>query len=122
VNGTNCTLDSPITSFGHNLEAFSDICGLNGPGDLVNSSIQTVGSGPGLYGGFGETLALWPTSPGIDDGDNALAPPTDQNGVLRWDGDGDGTITADIGAYEYGPFFADGFESGNSSRWSTTVP
>ncbi len=116
----NCVLVSPLNSLGHNLEHATNSCGLNGTGDLVGATVLT--GEPGLYGGFGETVPLLPGSPGIDDGDTALAPPTDQNGVLRWDGDGDGTVTADIGAYEYGPFFADGFESGNTSRWSATVP
>ncbi len=124
LNGTggDCDLDVPITSFGHNLQVFSNSCGLNGPGDLPNSSITFITFDPLPWGGFGETLALHPSSPGIDDGDNSLAPPTDQNGVERWDGDGDGITTADIGAYEYGPFFADGFEAGDTSRWSSATP
>ncbi len=118
---TNCLLESPISSYGHNLEVSGDTCGLNGPGDLVNvAHIST--SAVGLYGGFGETVPLVAGSPGIDDGDTALAPPTDQRGVQRFDGDGDGTAAADIGAYEYGPFFHDGFESGDTSWWSATVP
>ena len=28
----------------------------------------------------------------------------------------------DIGADEYGPLFADGFESGNTAAWSSSVP
>ncbi len=118
---TNCLLTSPISSYGHNLEVSGDTCGLNGPGDLVNvAHIST--SAVGLHGGFGETVPLVEGSPGIDDGDAALAPPTDQRGVRRYDGDGDGTATADIGAYEYGPFFHDGFESGDTSWCSATVP
>lgn len=118
---TNCSLLlSPITSFGHNLEAVSDTCGLNGPGDLTSSSLYY--STPGLYGGFGETMPLRALSPGIDDGDHALAPLTDQRRVPRMDGDGDGTVTADIGAYEYDGIFADGFESSSTSGWSSTVP
>ncbi len=41
-------------------------------------------------------------SPAIDSGDDADAPATDQVGVGRIDGDGDGTITSDIGATEFG--------------------
>jgi hypothetical protein len=35
---------------------------------------------------------------------------------------GVGGGTYDLGADEVRPTFADGFESGNTSRWSTTVP
>jgi len=116
----NCLLDSAVTSFGHNLEGGTDTCGLDGPGDLINSQLYNLP--PRLYGGSGETVPLIAGSPGIDDGDHALAPPTDQRGVLRLDGDGDGTVTADIGAHEYDGIFADGFGSGNTSGWSSTVP
>lgn len=118
----NCSLlNSPVTSFGHNMEAFGGTCGLDGPGDLVN--ISSLGTrGIGLYGGFGETLLLSPGSTGIDDGDNAWAPPTDQRGAPRVDGDRDGVVTADIGAAEADEIFWDGFESGNTSGWSSTVP
>ncbi len=40
------------------------------------------------------------------------------------DGDGDLVEAVDMGAYEYqGPgIFSDGFETGDTSAWSATVP
>jgi len=60
--------------------------------------------------------------PAIDSGDDALCPATDQRGYVRpWDGDGQ--TRCDRGAVELGaPFFADGFETGDTIAWSNTVP
>ncbi len=52
-------------------------------------------------GGPTFTQAVLPGSPAIDTGDNTNAPATDQRGLPRIvDGNGDGTATIDIGAYE----------------------
>jgi len=54
-------------------------------------------------GGFTWTHALGAGSPAIDAGDQDNCPDTDQRGFPRpIDGDGDGTATCDMGAYEYG--------------------
>jgi CSLREA domain-containing protein len=48
------------------------------------------------------THALHSSSPAIDNGDDANCPPSDQLATSRpLDGDGDGSATCDIGAYEY---------------------
>ncbi|MFC1596391.1 choice-of-anchor Q domain-containing protein [Planctomycetota bacterium] len=53
-------------------------------------------------GGLTMTHALLPGSPAIDAGDNSDVAPTDQRGFLRiWDGDGNGTSTVDVGAFEF---------------------
>ncbi|MGH3147772.1 MAG: Ig-like domain-containing protein, partial [Rubrobacter sp.] len=48
--------------------------------------------------------ALLPGSPAVDAAANAGCPATDQRGVARRDGDGNGTVVCDIGAYERSDF------------------
>jgi len=121
-NGANqCDSSSQIVSFGHNLET-TDTCGLNATGDQVNTP-----AGLGIIaanGGFTRTMALLPGSAAIDTGNDIGAPATDQRGVSRpQDGDGNGTATSDIGAFEVEqPLFADGFETGDTTMWSGWVP
>jgi hypothetical protein len=89
-----------VASRGHNL--IGD--GTNGSGfvstDLVGNSANPIDPRLGPLqdnGGFTWTQALLPDSPGIDAGDNAYAPATDQRGLTRIV---DGVV--DIGAFEYG--------------------
>ena len=69
-------------------------------GDPLLTSLQNNGGPTGTH-------ALLSISPAVDNGDNATcaAPPVnnlDQRGVTRpFDGNGDGVLTCDIGAYEY---------------------
>jgi predicted outer membrane repeat protein len=51
-------------------------------------------------GGPTQTMALGTGSAAIDAGDNTTCPATDQRGVARTDGDGNGSVVCDIGAYE----------------------
>jgi predicted outer membrane repeat protein len=92
-----------ITSQGHNLA--SDAAGgdptTTGPGGLLNGAGDRRNTDPGLgplatgnFGGPTVTLAIQPTSPAIDAGDDSLAPPKDQRGRAR-------NGQSDVGAYEY---------------------
>ena len=92
-----------LYSLGHNLIGYTS--GYTGGGsgfastDLLNFDPRL---GPLKYnGGPTMTMALLSGSPAIDAGDKTDAPPTDQRGLPRvMDGNGDGTATIDIGAYE----------------------
>jgi CSLREA domain-containing protein len=93
-------LSAPITSQGKNLENGTS-CGFTQRSDL--------NADPGLKplrnnGGPTRTHALPEGSPAIDAGAIAIGDRTDQRGVPRpFDGDGDGTLTDDIGAFELDP-------------------
>jgi len=101
-----CAGDAP-KSLGHNLDS-DGTCGL-GAGDIpgVNPLLDPLENN----GGPTDTHALMSGSPAIDMGNpdeckgadrNPVT--TDQRGVARpVDGDGDGTPTCDIGAYEFEP-------------------
>ena len=89
----------PVDSGGHNLDSDGS-CNLDMPGDLPGADPLL---GPlANNGGPTQTHALAPDSPAIDTGDNAGCPDTDQRGVPRpLDGDDDGSLICDIGAFEY---------------------
>jgi hypothetical protein len=80
-----------------------------GTGNLIgtdpNNSIY-AGLGPlGYYGGTTQTLALFDNSPAIDAGSPTALSTTDQRGSgfsRAIDGNGDGIVRADIGAFETG--------------------
>lgn len=94
--GPNC--NEALTSLGYNLED-DDTCGLNpGMSDLVFADplLQPLGDN----GGAMPTHAIPLDSPAVDAGNNDDCPSTDQRGMPRVDGDFDGTITCDMGAYE----------------------
>ncbi len=55
-------------------------------------------------GGPTDTRALLPGSPAVDAGRNTTCPFTDQRGVVRKDGDKNGTVICDIGAFERNDF------------------
>jgi CSLREA domain-containing protein len=97
--GGDCYQDY-FVSLGHNLDSDGS-CYLDlAKGDLPNTDPRL---GP-LQDNGGPTLthALSPQSPALDAGDNSGCPTTDQRGFVRpMDGDGDGTATCDIGAFEH---------------------
>lgn len=119
----NCVEESPaiVSSLDFNL-ADDLTCNLVGTDDLVVADVM-LGV---LADNGGPTLTHLPEagSQAIDSGDDVLCPLIDQNGNIRpWDGDDDGQAHCDRGAVEVGaPFFADGFETSDTTGWSNSVP
>lgn len=90
-----------VSSGGHNLDTDGS-CGFSGPGDLSN--VPDAGLAPlANNGGPTQTHALLPGSPAIDAGTNASCPLLDQRGQGRRDGNADGVVVCDVGAYELQP-------------------
>jgi hypothetical protein len=94
-----------FTSQGHNLVGDgTGSTGFGATGDLVGTSQKPIDPLLGPLqdnGGPTQTMALRAGSPAIDHGDDSGAPTTDQRGIARpRDGDGDGSLTVDIGAFE----------------------
>jgi hypothetical protein len=127
----NTLFDSPIyddcfgavTSYRRNI--FRDVevgCTITvngGDGWDVLNSLALLGPLQ-MNGGPAETIALLPGSNAIDDGDSTLGCTgpdgltltIDQRGAARSRG-----VRCDVGAYESGTLFFDGFDSGDLTRW-----
>ncbi len=122
-----CTGAGVTTSLGGNLESPGMSCGLVGAtSDRINVSSGDLALLP-LADNGGKTLthALSASSLAIDDAVNStcVASPWDQRGVPRpIDGNNDGFSECDKGAFEFDSIFADGFESGDTGKWSGAVP
>lgn len=92
-SGGNCSFNGSALSGGHNLQFGDSTC----PGVTVaNPLLSPLADN----GGPTQTMALGVGSPAIDAADSVIAPSTDQRGNPRSDGNGDGVVAADIGAYE----------------------
>ncbi|MCH9646833.1 MAG: CSLREA domain-containing protein [Deltaproteobacteria bacterium] len=122
------------TSRGYNLLGNNSGCsGFGATGDQVGTSsspIDPLLSPLANHGGPTDTHQPMVGSPLVDAGNPAAVgssadacTQTDQRGMSRpIDGDGDQIPRCDIGSFEVGAIFADGFESGDTSTWSLTFP
>jgi hypothetical protein len=101
VGDANFVNQGAFSSRGHNLSNDSaNGFGGTAPGGLLNQLGDKRNTDPAMLalasnGGFTQTYALSASSPAINAGDDALAPPTDQRGFQR-------SGVSDIGAYERG--------------------
>ena len=119
-----CDLGGAFTSGGGNLESPGDTCGFDPLVDQVN--VADARLMPLSVAGSATPYHLpMAGSPAVDDplGSITGCPTHDQRfGPPRpLDGNGDGIASCDIGAIERDPLFQDGFETGDTSRWSSTV-
>jgi hypothetical protein len=105
--GVGPDVNGAFVSLGNNLIGIGDgstglVNGANG--NLVGSAAAPINPRLGALqdnGGPTLTHALLNNSPAIDAGNNTGAPATDQRGVTRpRDGDGNGSLIVDIGAFE----------------------
>lgn len=118
-----CSITSGVYTHSGNVED-GDSCSLStASGELINTDPMLAARS--LNGGTTECFAPLPGSPLID-----LLPITDpyiqwedQRGVRRpLDGNSDGQDRYDVGSVESTIIFVDGFETSNTSRWSSAVP
>jgi CSLREA domain-containing protein len=118
-----CSITSGVYTHSGNVED-GDSCSLStASGELINTDPMLAALS--LNGGTTECFAPLPGSPVID-----LLPITDpyiqwedQRGVRRpQDGNSDGQDRYDAGSVESTIIFVDGFETSDTSRWSSAVP
>ncbi len=74
---------------------------------------------PQFVDAAGGDFLLRMASPAVDAGTNSGAPTFDRSGRARpWDGNGDGTAVADMGAYERAVYFVNGQATGQNNGMS----
>lgn len=118
VSGT-CA-GSPVTTLGGNIESPGDNCGVHGTGDLFAVPAGQLALAPlDDNGGIRLTHLPGPSSVAINAARAVHCLSTDQRGLERPIGSG-----CDIGSVEVDPdaIFVNGFETGTTSAWSSTVP
>lgn len=98
-DGPNC--NEALTTMGHNLED-ADTCGLALAMDDLPLTDPLLGP-LAENGGPTPAHAIPGDSPAVDGGDNNDCSASDQRGRPRVDGDFDGAVTCDMGAYEFLP-------------------
>ncbi|HEY2092173.1 MAG TPA: choice-of-anchor Q domain-containing protein [Thermoanaerobaculia bacterium] len=93
-SGGNCSFEEGSTfAGGHNLQFGDSTCtGVTVADPLLQSLADNNGTT--------QTMALGAGSPAIDAADMTLAPSVDQRGLPRTDGNLDGNVAPDIGAFE----------------------
>jgi hypothetical protein len=90
-------LGGVISSQGNNISS-DDSCPFTKPTDKQNTNPLL---GPLQdNGGPTDTRALLPGSPAVDAANSTTCSPTDQRGIARKDGDKNGSVICDIGAFE----------------------
>jgi CSLREA domain-containing protein len=125
--GIASTGGDPFATLGGNLESPGDTCGLTDASDQADVADPLLGP-LADHGGFTFTHLPLPGSPAIDQALTANCLADDQRGNARpLDGDSVPPAECDVGSVEvvFGEtdaLFADGFESGDTSAWSATVP
>ncbi len=96
---TNPDAQGTFTSLGNNL--IGDTTGSSGWGASDLQNVDPLLGPLQDNGGPTNTHALLPGSPAVDAANNTTCPSTDQRGETRpKDGDGNGTVICDIGAFE----------------------
>lgn len=103
---TEVTLRNTLVAHSTPTNCFGGIANLGGNLSFPDTSCPGLNADPKTgplanNGGLTWTIALGPGSAAIDRGVNVFCPPTDQRGVARpQDGDKNGSVICDIGAFE----------------------
>ncbi|MEM9155640.1 MAG: CSLREA domain-containing protein [Cyanobacteria bacterium P01_F01_bin.33] len=104
TNGNLSSLSGTLDVSNSLIATDADIINGTNVNNIIDVAPQLDPAGLQDNGGLTQTIGLQPTSPAIDAGSNPDNLTTDQRGEPRIvDGDGNGTATIDIGAFEFVP-------------------